>query len=291
LKLFVKSPLILTAVCYVLIAASVFSISSCAQQSSASIAAQNSGVSLNKHRISSSEYFVVFLVASRNLDYFDNRVLFNTVRYIDSPKRGGGVGHSWIYIHGIKDGREYSLEGGHSAWMKGAPGYITGVMNLNKYGYSDPKNSPDGNFRHEPNPISYLWQVRKDGHFQQGPGGHYPTFAAKVDITKDQFERIIRLIDADIYSFDSFSIIDKQCTTFVAKVAAMVGLNLNHMVSVKIDQEITVGGQRYRLWADPIYSKITFASPDKLETSLRHAVASGKAEYAIDWYTGDSSRH
>jgi len=114
---------------------------------------------------------------------------------------------------------------------------------------------------------------------------------AKVNITKDQFERIVRFIDADTYTFENFSIIDKQCTTFVVKLAAMVGLKLDHMVTVKIDGEITVSGQKYRLWTNPKYSKITFASPDKLEASLRRAVAGGNAEYALDWYAVESSAY
>jgi len=283
------SNLICKIVHYTVTIAIAISVSSCVWQPEAKLAEHESGSGQQTVETTESDYFIVFLVASRNLNYIDNKALFNTVQHIDNPKKGGGtVGHSWVYIHGIKDGREFSLEGGHSALLKGSPGYASGVINLNKYGYANPKSLPENSARYEPNPIKYLWVVRKDGIFQKGAGGHSPTFAARVNITKNEFEQVLAFMDEANYMYKDFSIIDRQCTTFVARLAALVGLELEHTVTVQVDSEINVGNQKYRLWTDSLYSKITFASPDKMESSLRRAVADGQATSALSWYARSS---
>jgi len=281
--------LICTIVSYAVTIAIAMSVSSCVWQPGAKLAKHESGSSQKTEEATDSDYFIVFLVASRNLNYIDNKALFDTVQNIDNPKKGGrAVGHSWVYIHGIRDGREFSLEGGHSALLKGGPGYVSGVINLNKYGHANPKGLPENSAQYEPNPIKYLWVVMKDGFFQKGAGGHSPTFAARVNITKNEFEQVLAFMDKDNYMYKDFSIIDRQCTTFVARLAALVGLELEHTVTVQVDSEINVGNQKYRLWTDPLYSKITFASPDKMESSLRRAVADGQATSALSWYARGS---
>jgi len=275
-----------TIIIYVVTIAIAVSVSSCVLQPGSKLSEHDSELNQKSVEVTKSDYFIVFLVASRNLDYIDNKALFNTVRNIDNPKKGGRVvGHSWVYVHGIKEGKKFFLEGGHSALLKGGPGYVSGVINLNKYGYADRKDLPEIGVRYEPNPIKYLWAVRKDGFFQRGAGGHSPTFAARVNITKNEFEQVLVFMKKDNYKYKDFSIINRQCTTFVARLAALVGLELEHTVTVQVDSKINVGDKNYRLWTDPLYSKITFASPDKMESSLRRAVADGQATSVLNWYT------
>lgn len=233
--------------------------------------------------ITETDYYIVFLVAARHLDYWDTKELAKSlVRY---GRGKGDIGHSWIYLKGIKDGQTLIIEGGQSGQRgKTQPRFFEGVTNYIKYGYAKPTDSQKRNPRYEPNPIKYLWDDLNDGFYQEGSGGFLPTFAAKVDLTKEKFNEILDYIDPKKHHYERFSLVDNQCSSFVARVASMAGLNLKDQVTVKIEPQLRIGNQQYRLWTDPQYSKITFSTPDVLEKSLMEAVAKGEAEYALGWY-------
>ena len=233
--------------------------------------------------ITETDYYIIFLVAARHLDYWDTKELAKSlVRY---GRGKGDIGHSWVYLKGIKEGQTLILEGGQSGQRgKTQPRFFEGVQNYIKYGYANPTASQKRNPRYEPNPIKYLWDDLNDGFYQEGSGGFRPTFAAKVDLTKEKFEEILDYIDPERYPFERFSLVDNQCSSFVARLAAMSGLSLKHQVTVEIEPQLSVGDQQYRLWNDPRYSKITFSTPDVLEHSLMKAVQKGEAEYALGWY-------
>jgi len=75
--------------------------------------------------------------------------------------------------------------------------FVEGVLNLANYGYADPTAAEKQQYWYEPNPIKHLWEERNDGFFQQGSGLRAPTFAAKVDVTGTQFEKILAFMDPD----------------------------------------------------------------------------------------------
>jgi hypothetical protein len=232
-----------------------------------------------------ADYYIVFLVAARHLDYSDSHILFEAVSNIDNKLRRSRVGHSWIYLRGIKDSQVLIMEGGQSVGFgKLETGFIEGVVNLANYGYADPTAAEKQQYRYEPNPIKYLWDERDDGFFQQGSGLLSPTFAAKVNLTKEQFEKVLIFMDPDNHSYKKFSLTGNQCSSFVAAVAELVGIELDHFVTINIPPEFDVNGNKYLLWTDPQYSKLTFSTPDILERSLIQLVVEGRAEYALDWY-------
>jgi len=230
-----------------------------------------------------TDYYIVFLVAAFHLDYWDNKELIASL--MKYGRRKGEIGHSWVYLKGIKDGRPYTLEGGQSGQSgKTQPRFYEGVNNYIRYGYANPTYSQKRNPRHEPNPIQYLWEELNDGFFQKGNGGHKPTYAAKIDLTEEQFSRILDFMDPEKYPYENFSLVGNQCSSFVAKLASMAGLSIEDQVTVKIDPIIIVGKKEYRLWTDLKYSEITFSTPDLIERSLMYAVSEGQAEYALGWY-------
>jgi hypothetical protein len=233
--------------------------------------------------ITESDYYVVFLVSAHHLDYWDNiELVYSLARY---SKRKGEIGHSWVYLKGIKDGLPYVMEGGQSGQLgKTQPRFFEGVNNYIKFGYSDPSSSQKRNPSHEPNPIKYLWEDLNDGFFQEGNGGHIPTYAAKIDLTREQFERILDYMDPETYPYGTFSLVGNQCSSFVAEIASMAGLPIEDKVTVKIEPLVIMGEKEYRLWTDPAYSEIVFSTPDMIERSLMEAVAEGRAEYALGWY-------
>jgi len=111
-----------------------------------------------------------------------------------------------------------------------------------------------------------------------------PTYAAKVVITPLQFQEILRFLDEKNYNYQNYTLTGNQCSTFVVEAAAIAGLELACDVTMPIDQEIILCGEKLRLWEDPSYSQITFSSPDVIECSLKKAVREERAEYALEWY-------
>ncbi len=236
----------------------------------------------NDH-ITETEYYIVFLVAAYHLDYFDNERLVSSLINYGEGKRN--IGHSWILLKGNINGRPFVLEGGQSGQLgKRQPRFYKGINNYIKYGYANPTEEQKRHPRYEPNPIKYLWDELDDGFFQKGSGGHRPTYAAKVDLTREQFKKILQFMAPGNYPYNSFSLVGHNCSSFIARIASLFALNLEHRATVKINPLIVVGEKEYRLWADPYYSEITFSTPDVIEHSLMKAVSKGEAEYALGWY-------
>lgn len=217
-----------------------------------------------------SPYFLVILVEARHLDYTSPDSFFKTLaKHPSDGSKNGDVGHAWIYLQGILDEEVAFLEGGHSGELGNLqPRYVEGF--LLKYE------------RGEENPISYLWETQHDGFFQQGSGQHEPTFAAKVDLSKEQYNKILRFIEH--YNFSEYAVTGNQCSSFAVQVAAFANLQLDCEVTMQVAQNIALAGQSICLWQDNAYAEITFSSPDILERSLMRAVAEDRAEYALSWY-------
>jgi hypothetical protein len=239
-----------------------------------------------QRKVTQSDYYIVFLVDARHLDYSDTRTfLKTTAKHPSDGSKNGDVGHSWIYLRGLKDGQEVIVEGGHS----GERGllqarYWEGILNGNDYGYANPTEEQRQNPRYEPNPVKYLWESQPDGLFEQGTGAHNPTFAAKIDLTPDQFEKILSFIDPKHYDYTNYSLTDQQCSTYVGHVAALIDFHIEHQVVLKLEPEMDIAGKKLRLWTDPQYSNLIFSSPDRVERSLIEAVREGKAQNAMNWY-------
>ena len=111
-----------------------------------------------------------------------------------------------------------------------------------------------------------------------------PTFAAKISLTPQQFEKILQFIRPSCYPYRYYSLLNSQCCTFAAQAAALAGLPLETHTTMAVAPSIYYRKTWIRLWEDPCYSMITFATPDILEKSLMEAVERGEAEYALDWY-------
>lgn len=231
------------------------------------------------------EYFIVFLVDARHLDYTGTYAFFRSVasQSESQERRGGYLGHAWIYLQGQYQDQIFSLEGGHSGERFDPPAfYFDGIMNYNEYGCANPENNVCSGY--ESNPVKYLWSIREDGFFQKGSGNHIPTFAAKVSLSKEQFERVLSFIRPSRYPYSCYALTGKQCCSFVVEVAKLIGLSLTAEVSLKIAPAVYYGNMKVRLWEDPCYSTITLSTPDQLEKSLIEAVENGQAEEALEWY-------
>ncbi len=117
----------------------------------------------------------------------------------------------------------FVLRGGHSGELgQIQPRYVEGVFLHYEEG--------------QDNPISYLWECQHDGFFQYGPGQHTPTFAAKIDLDKAQFFRILRFIQT--YDYTEYSITGNQCSSFAAQLAAFANVDLECEISMKVEQNL-----------------------------------------------------
>jgi hypothetical protein len=230
------------------------------------------------------EYFLVILVDARHLDYTDNRSLLKTIaKHPSDGSKNGDVGHAWIYLQGVVDEQPVYLEGGHSGECGVVqPKYFDGVMNHIDYGVADPDHLPCIESHDELNPIKYLWETLHDGFFQWGSGGHCPTYAAKIDLTPEQFMRICAFVES--YPYSDYALIGNQCSSFAMQVAALAGVDLDCETTISIQPGVYIGGKWLHFWNDPSYAELTISSPDILERSLIQAVAEGKAKCALKWY-------
>lgn len=211
------------------------------------------------------DYFVVFLVNARQLDSSCTKNFLRSVaKHPSDGSKNGDVGHAWIYLHGDK-----IIEGGHSGEFGiEQPRYMEGVMDNIALGAK--------------NPASYLWANQCDGCFQEGNGGHLPTFAAKVPLTQDQYFEICAFIQN--YPFHEYCLTTRQCCTFVREIGRLAGVHLEDQAVLKLDAYLRMGQQTYKFWEDPRYEYLPYGSPDRMELSLKGLVADGEAEDVTEWY-------
>jgi hypothetical protein len=232
-----------------------------------------------------SRYFIVFLVDARHLDYTDNYSFCKTVaKHPSDGSKNGDVGHAWIYLQGEVDGQTVFIEGGHTGetGCYQAP-YFDGIMNYLDYGYATPTSEQLLSPRYEPNPVKYLWETQQDGFFQWGAGNHRPSFAARIDLSQEQFLHVLAFLEN--YGYAEYALTGNQCSSFMAQVAAIAELDLESEVTMQIASHVQVGGRCLRLWEDPCYAELTIATPDVLEKSLMDAVEGGHATDAMEWYS------
>ena len=237
-------------------------------------------ISFNK--IESSKYFLVIFVEARHLDYTDNISFFKTVtKHPSNGSKNRDVGHAWIYLEGLLEGKKVFIKGGHS----GERGiiqakYFDGIMNYIDYGFANPKQEELSLYLYEPNPIKYLSEIQKDGFFELGSGRHKATFGMKIPLSEDQFLSMLDFIEN--YNYQEYSLIGNQCTSFAAGLASLAGINLNCQVTIPIEKEIFFNGEKIRFWEDPYYSELKIATPDILEKSLMEKVREGRGIFTIE---------
>lgn len=242
-------------------------------------------------RMEEENDFLIILVEARHLDYTKASKFFCSVaKHPQDGSKNGDVGHAWIYLKGMHDGQTIVIEGGHSGEREAYPArYFDGIMNYNDWGYANPSFKQILKPRYEPNPIKYLWMTRKDGFFQKGSGGHLPTFAAKFSLTQEQFKNILEFMTCH-YNYQNYSLVGNQCSTFVTQIAALAGINIPSQMTMKVASYVFFRERWIRLWEDPRYSYMTFATPDVIEKHLIEAVNNGKAEFALNWYLKPHNR-
>lgn len=194
-----------------------------------------------KGEMCETDYFLVVLAEARHLDYGDNACMLKTMaKHPSDGSKNGDVGHVWVYVEGWKDGERVYIEGGQSGDTGcQRPTYMWGII--------------EGALRGDPNPARYLWESFSDGFFQPGSGQHTPTYAAKIDLTQEQFDRIVAFI-CD-YDYKEYSIRGKQCCSFAVQAASLF------VFTIKFEALIAQFAGRALLTA---FSAQTFVAGDRI---------------------------
>jgi len=229
-------------------------------------------------------FFLVLLVDARHFDYRDGLALFHSIHIQRDGKCD--VGHAWIVLGGVQEGRERVWEGGHTGeFGLIEPRYLEGVLWLSE---GRTLRMHDGRLfsGSDPNPVRFLHTYLSDGMWQQGSGGHTPSYAVGMDIDEPTFGAIYAYVMGGAYDFSKYSLTSNQCVTFVAKIAALACCPLAHEVTVTLPKSCSIEGRERILWEDPRYGSITFSTPDVLEASMKEAVQGGRMASALDWYMG-----
>lgn len=209
--------------------------------------------------------YIVLAVEARGLDYSAGGALIRTMaKHPRGGSKNSDVGHAWIYM---RRGDEV-IFGGHSA-ERGVlqPRYIEGVCLLAEKG--------------DPNPARYLFKNQRDGFFEAGAGGHTATFAVKIPISASDFETVARLLKN--YPWEEYALSGRSCVTLVAEIAEKLGYPLEYKQIIYLAPVLTMGGDSLTLWEDPRYSKMTIASPERLQESLKKLVSEGHAQACTKW--------
>ena len=235
-------------------------------------------------RLREIPYYLVLLVHAAGLDYQDEKSLLRSL-YKRSRFKGGFLGHSWVLLSGIENGRRRVVEVGLSPKGEGSIQFFRGVLDLAEYGYANPTEEQRRHPRQEPNPISYLWRDHGNGYLQPASEARVrPTYAAKLDLDAAQYRAIRARLDPALPEHTRFQLTGRQCSSFVVELAALAGVSLPHQVTIPIPRRVEVGGRQVRLWTDPAYASMTLSSPDVLEQELRRLVTAGRAEDVLAWY-------
>jgi hypothetical protein len=241
-------------------------------------------------RVRETPYYLVLLVHAAGLDYQDEKSLLRSL-YKRSRFKGGFLGHSWVLLSGIENGRQRVVEVGLSPKGEGSIQFFRGVLDLAEYGYANPTEEQRRHPRHEPDPISYLWRDHGNGYLQPASEARIsPTYAAKLDLDAAQYRAIRERLDPALPDHERFQLTGRQCSSFLAEIAALAGVSLRHQVTIPIPRRVEVGGRQVRLWTDPAYASMTLSSPDVLEQELRRLVAAGGAEDVLAWYLAGGAR-
>ena len=209
-----------------------------------------------------AEPCLIILVNARKLDYSSNQRFLSTLaKHPSDWSKNGDVGHAWLCLMG----KGLVIEGGHTGEF--------GLFQPRVFRRGD-QTLPEG--RGEPGQLFARDALR--WAFSRGSGGHKPTFAAKFDLTEEQFDAIREYIRT--YDYETYSLTKRQCVDFVCGAAALAGLNLDCRIAMKLNPMLW----DYRLWSDPAFDTLAFASPDCLQERLIEAVKEKKGERALEWY-------
>jgi len=173
--------------------------------------------------------------------------------------------HSWLILESPKDRLEFGHTGDLGILK---PRYHEGVFQKIKEG--------------DPNPIAYLWQTRVDGQFQIGKPKRPPTFVWRMPITRRRYQLIHEFVMQRKY--DQFGLRNNNCTDFVAEAATLAGINLIHRIHLTLPQETKVLGRVRRIWTDPRYHILEYATPEVLDADLRQLTRLGIGSDVTEWY-------
>ncbi len=211
------------------------------------------------------EYLLIVAVDAKNFNYSDLGSYLTSLT-LDEHR---DVGHAWVALKGHINGMPVCLMGGHSGeFGQTAPRYLDTFYYLVK--------------QNDPNPVSALFKIRQDGVFEEGNGGHKPTFAVAFVLNKESFQKVLKLLERDGYDFASYNLLNHHCVHFAATCLAVAGFPVEVSSWYELPQRGEIFGIPVQLWSQKEYSGFELSTPETLEWALRDQVNRRNGVIAFD---------
>lgn len=215
------------------------------------------------------EYFLVVLVDARHLDYASPDKFFASMRYGVLFPQEPTIGHAWIVLSGVVNGKPWRFEGGHTGeFGVTAPRYFDEVVRRSQ--------------EKDPNPAQYLFTSLSDGRLQKGSGGHEPTLSVAFSLTEQEFLSIFTLLTT--YNFSEWSLQHHQCVHFVCSCLKALQIDIPCERVMRLPSTFLWKGDKVDLWQDRKYEMLSLPTPEALERALFEKVLQKKAFLATKWY-------
>jgi hypothetical protein len=196
----------------------------------------------------------------------------------------GIVGHAWVYLHAKLDGEEWTIEGGHSGDIgKLYPCYFDAVERLSTWGNLN-ATPPMRPWKPDRNPVRVFWEDKWDGFFQEGSGGHRPTYSVYLELNEEQVRSMRSLLSGRDYLFERYNLMNHQCCSFIQEIALRLDLEVSSQILFPIPKYIQAGPNCIQLWSQDRYSTLPILTPGLLQEDMKKWVAGGKAKPGYMYY-------
>lgn len=223
------------------------------------------------------ECFALVLVNAPSLDFADFSKCRKSLRrsYLRSSRT---FGHVWLVLVDRRSGllTECGYTGETSSEL---PGYFDGVKQLVQGRCSSKMASLGASID---NPIGYLMLERDDGQLQLGSGGHQPTCAWGIPLTRCQLKKARQAMRK--FPKGPFHLARLNCTSFVQSVMGVCGVHLNSRQDLQVPRIWRFQDREITLWNSAEFATLKLSTPDAMQKSILSHVDSKEISLALSWY-------
>ena len=223
------------------------------------------------------ECFALVLVDAPNLEFADFSNCRKSLRRAHLQSRQS-FGHVWLVLVDRRSG--LFIECGYTGETSSElPGYFDGIKLLVQR-YCTTKMASLGANIH--NPIGYLMLERDDGQLQLGSGGHKPTCAWGIALTRYQLQDMLRALQK--FPKGPFHLAHFNCTTFVKNALSVCDVQVESCHKLQVPRRWKFQERAITLWSDAKFATLRLSTPDALQNSILSRVPAEEIKQALAWY-------
>lgn len=227
-----------------------------------------------------ADCFALLLIDAPELNFDDISKCRASLLKSQRRRERGSFGHVWILL--VDRRRGLFIECGYTGETSASlPGYFAGVKMLIE-GKCSPKMASLG--AEISDPIGYLMLERDDGRLQFGSGGHRPTCAWGLTLTRAQFGEMARA--AREFPQGPYHLANRNCVSFALRILSICGVHLRSNQTLQVPPVWRFQRREIRLWSRKGLSRLNLSTPDALQASLRRQIPQKEIDLALAWYAG-----